>query len=882
VEVTAREYPVSLNLAQSGSPGRTFSATSASRVPFNMSRTGVYTLTATGPNNCTVERQVFLGSSGSIAIEIIQDGNGCEGPITLTALVSGSDTTGLTYNWSTGATEPTIVVDLVPGERENISVVVTSETGCINDAGISLAVDSLIDLRLPRVTEIPCGQDTATLIVPEPLPDYTYTWFGPLNQMLVGDSVRVTMTGWYEVVGQDNSGEACGYFGRTRVTDPNLPDGLFLEQFGSDSICGGQECFGVAGLANIDYEAVAFEWDGPAGFEASTDPPLGPFLCTTIPGDYTLTILGPCDTITLSYTYESQSCSLLSGTLWMDNAGNCALDSEDIPAPNFLIGLTEETSGRTYYTFTNGMGEWSLEVPIGTYLIEPVIQEGQPFTTCPNPTRVSLGDLPVSGVDLFLPVLVGCPQLSTSVSLPFLRRCFTNYVFIDYENTGSAVAEDAELTVTLDDFFLDAEPNIPPTNQDGQTYTFSLGDLPPFTNGRIFFLFRLSCQAQLGQAHCVEAAITPDAACLPDPNWSGALVDVTGSTCDGDSLYFQIENIGDGPMTIPLNYVVVEDGIMLSTEPIVNGILAIGEVMEVGVPAEGSTYLIITNQEPNAPGATQPTAVAEGCGTNANGEVTLGLANLWALNAGNPARTVECRENVGAYDPNDKTAIPTGYDDGNIPYGTRLTYDIRFQNTGTDTAFTVVIRDTISEALDLSTIKFEGASHPVSMSLDTHRVLTFTFENIQLPDSSVNLAASQGVVQFSIDHDSTLLRGSVINNEAAIYFDFNAPIITNISRRRIAKNGLPVGVHTPGILDLSVSVFPNPVDGRLFVKLPIEEMKTTDQLTVIDLYGRPLLSVPYGQSGNGLVVDGLPAGYYLLVVADASGRARGRAGFVKR
>ncbi|MEM9259018.1 MAG: T9SS type A sorting domain-containing protein, partial [Bacteroidota bacterium] len=577
-----------------------------------------------------------------------------------------------------------------------------------------------------------------------------------------------------------------------------------------------------------------------------------------------------------------QSCSLLSGTLWMDDAGNCALDSEDIPAPNFLVALTEESSDRTYYTFTNGIGEWSLEVPVGTYLIEPVIQDGQPFTTCSNPTRVSLGDLPVSGIDVFLPVLVGCPQLSTSVSLPFLRRCFLNYVFIDYENAGSAVAEDAELTITLDEFFLDAEPSIPPTSRDGQTYTFSLGDLPPFANGRIFFLFRLSCQAQLGQAHCVEAAITPDAACLPDPNWSGALVDVTGSTCDGDSLRFQIENIGDSPMTIPLNYIVVEDGIMLSPEPLVNGVLGIGEVMEVGLPAEGGTYLIITNQEPNAPGPAQPTSVAEGCGTNAAGGISLGLTNLWALNAGNPARTVECRENVGAYDPNDKTAIPAGYDDGNIPYGTRLTYDIRFQNTGTDTAFTVVIRDTISEALDLSSFKFEGASHPVSLSLDTHRVLTFTFENIQLPDSSVNLAASQGVVQFSIDHDSTLLRGSIIENEAAIYFDFNEPIITNISRRRIAKNGLPVGTRDLGIRELSVSLFPNPVGERLFVRLPTEEMNTDDQLTVIDLYGRSVLSIPYQKSGNGLAVEVLPAGYYVLVVSDAAGRARGRAGFVKR
>ncbi|MBL8964476.1 MAG: aldehyde dehydrogenase, partial [Phycisphaerae bacterium] len=49
-----------------------------------------------------------------------------------------------------------------------------------------------------------------------------------------------------------------------------------------------------------------------------------------------------------------------------------------------------------------------------------------------------------------------------------------------------------------------------------------------------------------------------------------------------------------------------------------------------------------------------------------------------------------CLPNIGAYDPNDKQAVPVGYGPEHfIRAGDPLHYQIRFQNTGTDTAFTV-------------------------------------------------------------------------------------------------------------------------------------------------------------------------------------------------
>jgi len=321
---------------------------------------------------------------------------------------------------------------------------------------------------------------------------------------------------------------------------------------------------------------------------------------------------------------------------------------------------------------------------------------------------------------------------------------------------------------------------------------------------------------------------------------------------------------------------------MLSPVPTINGQLGPGEIMSISAEATGGTFHLITNQEPNAPADEEPTAVIEGCVTGGGNQFSTGFINILPLSAGPTTTSVVCRENVGSYDPNDKRGFPLGYGDSgdNIALGTRLDYNIRFQNTGTDTAFTVIIRDTMPESLDLATMKPGVASHPYTVTLDTHRVLTFVFEDILLPDSTTNLEASQGVVTFTIDHDISLRTGDVILNEAAIYFDFNEPIITNLSRHEIAKEGLPVGVRRLEAQAITLSVFPNPVGTELTVKVPRAEVSATDRVRVTDLYGRILIDVPYASAAAGLDVRTLPAGYYLTMLTDEQGRARGRAGFV--
>lgn len=840
---------------------------------------GSYLVQVTASDGCTTFLSFELpGLSGALDVTIVRQGSVCSSEgLLLIAEVANADFNELSFLWNTQETTQAIEA------FENnalYTVSVISSTGCTGEARFFVEQQSFDTIQVAPVTAIPCGSDEVEIRVEDPQDGIEYTWFGPLNQMLEGAAVTVSMPGFYTVRSSDASSDCFGS-GFTQVIDPNIDD-IQLIQVNSDSLsCGEQNCIRIVGLDESVIELAEISWDGPPEFDEWNQNQNISWIsiCTPYPGVYTATVTTECGTTTASYEVGSQSCSLLSGTLYLDSDGDCDLDEEDTPAPGFVLTLTNDLTGDMYYAWTGEDGTWAIELPEGTYTIEPIIEEGQPLETCDPATNVTLGAEAVSGIDVFMPVLFNCPVLTTEITLPFLRRCFQGCAYVHYENTGTATGEDAQVVVVLDPFFTDVIPSVDPVSVEGNVYTFNVGDLPPFSGGTIGFIFTISCEAELGQSHCIDAAITPDDSCHDDPAWNGALVEIISAECLGDSVVFTVSNVGDNQMSIPLNYIIVEDGIMLSEEPITNGQLIPGEAYTITMEANGSTYAVITNQEPNAPGTDQPTAVFEGCNGNGNSFST-GFANLLPLDSGNPARSTVCRENVGSYDPNDKMGYPLGWDGGNIEEGTRLDYEIRFQNTGTDTAFTVVISDTLSADLDLATFKMEAASHPYTISIDTHRVITWTFDNILLPDSSTNLLLSQGAVVFSIDHDESLIPGDEITNEAAIYFDFNEPIITNVSKHIIAKEGLPVGLRAIQAQSIDLSVYPNPASDFIKVKVPADELQATDVLQVTDLHGRPLLRTTYGQLGRGLDVSELPAGYYLLLVNDAAGIVKGRAAFV--
>ena len=133
-----------------------------------------------------------------------------------------------------------------------------------------------------------------------------------------------------------------------------------------------------------------------------------------------------------------------------------------------------------------------------------------------------------------------------------------------------------------------------------------------------------------------------------------------------------------------------------------------------------------------------------------------------------------------SFDPNDKQVYPQGTcDKGYILNNQQMTYTVRFQNTGTLEALNIYILDTISTFLDINSLQVVGASHNYVTELMPDNVVKFIFNDIFLPDSTTNEPESHGYITYTINQNPDLPNNSKIKNTAAIYFDFNDPVITN-------------------------------------------------------------------------------------------------------
>ncbi len=214
---------------------------------------------------------------------------------------------------------------------------------------------------------------------------------------------------------------------------------------------------------------------------------------------------------------------------------------------------------------------------------------------------------------------------------------------------------------------------------------------------------------------------------------------------------------------------------------------------------------------------------------------------------------------TGSYDPNDKQVEPRGESrGGNVDISQEwFTYKIRFQNTGTDTAFFVTIRDTIDDDFQIGSLDILDASHPYFATFTESRGVEFRFDNILLPDSSTDLEGSQGYIRYRIKRRDDVGIGTQFTNRAAIYFDFNAPIITNTTVNTLVQ-------QTTGVRDIYFSdlrIFPNPAKEVLYIQA---ENEPISRLELTDLRGRVLLREDAHSLTHALKLNSLPQGLYLL------------------
>lgn len=212
---------------------------------------------------------------------------------------------------------------------------------------------------------------------------------------------------------------------------------------------------------------------------------------------------------------------------------------------------------------------------------------------------------------------------------------------------------------------------------------------------------------------------------------------------------------------------------------------------------------------------------------------------------------------VAAVDPNDKTSFP----EGDITKETKeLRYQIRFQNTGTDTAYRVTVIDTVDTNLPLTKVMMNSASHKYKLDIKNN-VFKWTFDGIMLPDSNVNEPLSHGFINYTAQIKPGLAIGTEIKNTAYIYFDYQKPVITNTARNKMTE---PVGIRKEKTQSISsqLHIYPNPASSYIYIKNEGNEAK---ELQLANILGQVLKTIkvqPFEL--NKLSVEELKSGIYFI------------------
>lgn len=605
------------------------------------------------------------------------------------------------------------------------------------------------------------------------------------------------------------------------------------------------------------------------------------------PGDFTLSIetnepfFSICPTTDLSLSFPGgangaatldfpmqtlQPIHQIKGTLWLDQNDNCTADPEDIRLPQWRVRINYENGNSLVFMFTDVNGNYSYFVPSGNYSVV-AMPYNQNFSICdPNPQTVTLtgSDPQVATVNFTAQGHTDCAQLRTDIQATTIRPCVNRTIYVSYRNDGAVTANNAALEVILPPGLTYVTATPAPATVDGNALFFNLGDVPPSPGNiwmRVEIIVSADCDLQIGDQVCVTANISPAEMCGEAPDWNGAIVAITEGVCEGDNAVFTIKNIGSAPNIIPRNYIViVEDQIVL-----LQGQFQLNpaeeHIVQVPVPVDPSTIVIEAQQEPGFPGDTSVTFSLANC---------VGMGGLptgFSSNAG-PFSDNDCFFVVNSYDPNDKLATPLGYSEEHIVRpGTPLEYTIRFQNTGNDTAYVVVIRDTLSQHLDFRRVEVMGASHSYDFAQLNDSTLQFKFDNILLPDSTTNLAASQGFVEFRIYPKADLPNGTIVDNRAAIYFDFNAPVMTNTVRRKYESLTLVETDERSNPQQLAVQVFPNPFSNQATFELPEDAPTGRYVLDLYDSAARQLQSLPFDDRRCIVTRAALPKGLLFWKIA---------------
>lgn len=595
---------------------------------------------------------------------------------------------------------------------------------------------------------------------------------------------------------------------------------------------------------------------------------------STFPDSTTGALCTFTSTLRLHYDANAACASIFSdtivGSVRIDANQNCLPDSTESRWPLSSILLFDNGVDSFYYT-VSGNQDYEAYLDTGTYQVSILPSSLAPlWQTCLPSQSITIDtNTHLQQLDWVVEPVALCPKMEVNLSASPMRPCRSRPLTIQYRNRGTTTAYNGAVELTLDSFMTITSSNRPIVSQVGNVYRFEFDSLPMGgVDYIVLYLTSPNCTLPLNTPYTINAHIYPDSLCFNSiPNL------VIQDSCDLDSAYFKVINYGTAH-TAAQPYWIIENQTVVDTGSLQ---LGQGQSLTISYPMGNlNTYQLVINPQNNAYAA----SLVVDCKGNA-----VFTPPLFQPNNQLDYVSTLYRGIVGSYDPNIKVPEPAGWGVHHyLQPNTPIDYTIHFQNTGNDTAYQVIILDTLSAHLDVGTIQPQGSSHPYTwrfMPYDSTntRVVEFRFDNILLVDSVTNEPASHGFVKYSIQQQPNLADFTRVENSAAIYFDYNPPILTNTAFHTICATCHLTNITNGSIIVSNpvleqpawdVKIYPNPLGGS---QLTIQQNSPTPcRVELFDLNGLLLQQQALQHSSSTLELQDLPAGAYFLRItrADAS------------
>ncbi len=573
------------------------------------------------------------------------------------------------------------------------------------------------------------------------------------------------------------------------------------------------------------------------------------------------------------------------GKVYYSNDGCNGYEEEDVNLRDWIVKA--ESDYATFFATTDENGNYDIRVDTGDYTVS-VLTQNDYWTVCYESSIDFTTFYDTTSFNFPVIADIQCPWLTVNVSSDEVVICEDFTYTVNYANLGPVAVNDPYIEVQLDDELMFDGASIDGEELGGNLLRFGIDDVLPTQRDTftIDVMWADGCEeVQQDQAIVVSAHAYPDTLCLePGDNWDGSSLTVTG-VCDQDSIRFYVQNVGNVAMAdeITRTAFIVEDQIIFSMEPIED--LEPQEILELpAIKANGSTYRIIAEQSEGHPGYNFPTVAVEGCVEEEGESYSTGQFAQFPENDQDPYISIDVKEAISSNSPVILRGYPRGYQDSIITPTTDLNYTIVFQNIGTDTISRLVIRDTLPAFLDRTNIRPGASSHPYDFQIYDNGVLKFTFEEIQLlPGSSADAALTRGFVKFAIPQLPDNPLGTIIENSAAIYFDYEEPVYTNVTHHFVGcldfldeeEGCITVDTDEPPIPGLEIKVYPNPFKETVTIEIAGGFDNEEITFNLFDVTGRLLRSQQFIGNKYDFNRNQLPSGLYIFKLESSEGKQIG-------